>query len=104
MSHPLIVSLDPDVPVANFHMIRAMLDEDDPRPAREQLDKHGGGWRPMHGLTYNEKTHCLEYPGDPPIHPLALMQLHKERILIFEHDVVAIFPLDSFLFEACRMD
>lgn len=105
MTSPPLCPLHPDVLLGNFRFIRAMLDNDDPRPAREQFDahyQHGGGWRPMNGLTLG-KDKCLHSPGDPPIHPLAAMLLHKdEYIIIFEHDIVAIVRGESF--EACRMD
>lgn len=82
-----------------------MLREDDPRPAREQLDsgyRHGGGWDPFkgHELLANN---AICYPGDPPLYPVAETKLRDELILLYEHDWVAIIQPDRS-FEICRMD
>jgi len=82
-----------------------MLTERDPRSAREQLDtgyKHGGGWNPFQGfrLTGNNS---LVYPGDPPIHPIAIAYLRDEQINLYPSDWVAIIQPDR-TFEVCRMD
>jgi hypothetical protein len=82
-----------------------MLSTDDPRPAREQFDanyRHGGGWQPQSGFTLTGNN-SLKYPGDPPFHPLARIQLRDEQINIYEYGYVAIIqPNRSF--EVCRMD
>jgi hypothetical protein len=82
------------------------LDERDPRPAREQFDaayQHGGGWSPFKGHTFNTETQTLDYPGDPPMRPLAAMRLRDELIVVFECDWVMIRQKDGS-YEVCRMD
>lgn len=82
------------------------LDERDPRPARQQLHdnyRHGGGWHPFEGFILNLKDYTINYPGDPPQHPIAFMRLRKETIIMYHHAWVLILqPDDSF--EICRMD
>lgn len=80
------------------------LNEDDPRPAKEQFNAnyaHGGGWRPMRGWTRTGWQ--MRYPGDPPMEPLALMQLHDELVYIYPHAWVVILQPDNS-FEISRMD
>jgi hypothetical protein len=82
------------------------LDESDPRPAREQFNvnyQHGGGWRPMLGFTMTPEDFVLHFPGDPPLAPIALMQLRQETILVYDYSIVAIMQPDGS-FEAARMD
>lgn len=95
---------------ARFDMvgiIPEMLDENDPRPAREQFDtnyQHGGGWMPFHGHTLvPEDKFKLCYPGDPPLLPVALIRLRHERIVIYPHAWVVILQPDN-TFEVARMD
>ena len=85
-----------------------MLDENDPRCARDQLDanyQHGGGWYPMKGfkLDANKLDLGLRYPGDPPMMPMAATKLRDETIVLFECEWVAIIQRDGS-FEVCRMD
>jgi len=89
-------------------LIPSFLSEDDPRPAREQLDTgyvHGGGWNPFkgHELVKAGDSYCLTYPGDPPTPLLASTKLRDERILVFLHAWVAIVQADGS-FEVARMD
>ena len=82
-----------------------MLDEDDPRPAKDQLNEryaHGGGWDPMKGFKLL-KNNSLTYPGDPPLRPLAQCQFRNELIVFYDHAWVAIIHQDRY-FEVCRMD
>ena len=85
----------------------SFLNEDDPRPAREQLDanyQHGGGWRPMDGWTFDPKTLVIRFPGDPTFRPYAMTTLHgKETILFYLHDWVLIQQEDDS-FEIARMN
>ena len=81
------------------------LNEDDPRPAREQFHsnyKHGGGWRPFKGHTLT-KNHMLAYPGDPSLPPLASVQFRDELIIVHPHSWVTIVQPDG-TYETCRMD
>jgi hypothetical protein len=86
-------------------LIPHWLDEDDPRPAKEQLNEHyhhGGGWRPFEGFRLG-KDGSIKYPGDMPHKPLALMTLRDEAIAIYPHGWVMILQKDGS-FEICRMD
>jgi hypothetical protein len=81
------------------------LDDDDPRPAREQFNSHyghGGGWRPFSGFKLTP-SNTLTYPEDPPLVPLARAFLREEMVLFYQHAWVAIVQPDRS-FEACRMD
>jgi hypothetical protein len=87
-------------------IIPSFLSEDDPRPAKEQFDAnydHGGGWRPMPGFTLDRLTLELDYSGDPPMRPIALMRLRDEVILVYPYSFVLILQRDRS-FEICRMD
>jgi len=77
----------------------------DPRPAREQLDsgyQHGGGWRPQTGFTMHGGM-SLHYPGDPAFRPLAMARFRDEKIVIYEHEYVAVIQPDGS-FEVSRMN
>ena len=85
-------------------VIPAWLDESDMRPAREQLDEHyahGGGWHPFKGFKLT-KGWAIEYDGDEPLQPLALMRLRDEMIVIYPYSWVMIRQTDN-TFEICRM-
>ena len=87
--------------------IPSFLNEDDPRPAREQLDsnyQHGGGWRPFEGFKLNQQTMELSYPGDPPYKAVAFTNFHeKEVVIIYPHGWVLILQGDGS-YEVARMD
>jgi hypothetical protein len=81
------------------------IDQDDPRPAREQFDanyQHGGGWHPIKGFTH--KGFVLHYPGDPPFEPIAMWPLRDEMIVVYRVGMVAIFQTKDGSFEVARMD
>lgn len=92
---------DPDA----LGFLPMMLDENDPRPARDQFDaayQHGGGWRPFEGFQLHSND-TIEYPGDPPYHPIGRTQLRDETIIVYQHAWVAIIqPNRSY--EIARMD
>jgi hypothetical protein len=82
-----------------------MLNEEDPRPAREQLDTNyaqGGGWRPFQGFRMLSNGN-LAYPGDPPMQLLYETQLRNETIRFYDHAWVAIVQPDGS-YEIARMD
>lgn len=100
-----IILLHPKATPEHLGLIPSMLDENDPRPAREQFDEnyaHGGGWRPMSPKLRIER-YVLHYPGDPPQRPFAMIPFRDEIILVYESEIVAIVQPDGS-FEACRMD
>jgi hypothetical protein len=93
------------LPGVNLGMLPDMLDESDPRSARDQLDagyQHGGGWDPNPKLKFNKKTVTLHYPGDPPFRALATMHLRDEMVVLFECDYVMILQTDGS-YEIARM-
>lgn len=61
--------------------IPEFLSNDDPRPAKEQIDaayQHGGGWRRFNGFEYCPDDHSIKYPGDPRMMPVASCVLHAD--------------------------
>jgi hypothetical protein len=106
MTVPIWIMLDNRLTMINqVAPLFTMISEDDPRPARDQLDagyRHGGGWMSFVGHTLNADD-SLSYPGDPSIYPVAMTRLRDETILVYPHDWVAIVQPDRS-FEVCRMD
>lgn len=97
--------LHPNLTHDDLGLLPLMLIESDPRSAREQFDeryRHGGGWDPFVGFTLSGLGE-LEYPGDPPLRPLARTRLREEEIIVYQHEWVAIIKPDR-TFEVCRMD
>lgn len=80
------------------------LSEGDPRPAREQFNENYvyGGWQPFEGFTLGPDN-SLNYPGDPPMRPIAKAKLRDELIFLYPHAWVAVIQPDRS-FEVCRMD
>jgi glyoxylase-like metal-dependent hydrolase (beta-lactamase superfamily II) len=103
MNIPVIVVIDPKFHPDHLGFIPTFLDENDPRPAREQFNERYvyGGWRSQEGFTNEEAT--LFYPGDPPLKPLACFGFREEMIFVYRYGYIAIFQTDGS-FEACRMD
>jgi hypothetical protein len=91
--------------------IPSFLNEDDPRPAREQLDEgygFAGGWCPFAGFTMlpNGNLSFRSEPGepdDPETLPLAETKLRDETIRVYEHAWVAVIQPDGS-YEIARMD
>jgi hypothetical protein len=86
-------------------LIPDMLCDQDPLPAREQLNRgyaHGGGWRPMKKFILRSDD-SLCYPGDPSLRPLFKTMMRDELVLVYDHAWVAIVQPDRS-FEVCRMD
>jgi hypothetical protein len=97
--------LHPQAKPEMLGFIPYFLDEDDPRPAREQFDTayhHGGGWRPFAGFEMLPDGN-LNYPGDPPVLVLAETKLRDETIRFYEHSWVAVIQPDGS-YEISRMD
>jgi len=86
------------------------LNEDDPRPAREQINSsYIGGWRPQKGFTMNPTTKALQY-GDPneedadtPMETLAVSCLRNEILAFYRYGYFAIIQEDGS-FEVARLD
>jgi len=93
--------------------IPSFLNDDDPRPAKEQLDtnyRQGGGWIPFPGFKMLPNGD-LAYPGDPPMKLLAETVLHAdggtikpEVIRFYDCSWVAIIQVPDGSYEICRMD
>ena len=82
------------------------LSERNPKSAREQLDenyRHGGGWSPMEGFSFDPKDQSLKYPGDPKMKPLARAKLREETILFYDSAWVVVLQADG-KYEVSRMD
>jgi hypothetical protein len=106
MTHPPVLVLDLRYLDPGYvGEIPNFLDVDDPRPAAEQFQERYvyGGWRPQEGFTAINGTPILQYPGDPPLEPIACMALREELIFVYRYAYVSIFQKDGS-FEACRMD
>lgn len=105
MNHPPVFALHPRCTVDHVGFIPTFLDEDDPRPAAEQFQERYiyGGWRNQSGFKKGNVRYSLRYPGDPPLYPIAAMQLRDETIMVYDCGYVAIWQKDG-TFEACRMD
>lgn len=100
--------LHPQVSWATLGFMPDMFSDDDPRPAREQVNnnyRHGGGWFPVNQDKYRFDLDTLTYtyPGDPPQTAIARTRLRDETILIFDYGMVAIVQKDGS-YEIARMD
>ena len=105
MTTATVYTLHPDVTHDHVGFIPSFLNENDPRPAREQFNdnyQHGGGWRPFNGFTLNDGME-LHYPDDPPQKPLAMIKFRNELIFIYESAWVLILQQDG-TYEISRMD
>lgn len=89
--------------------IPSFLSDADPRPAKEQFNEnyaHGGGWSPWSvewSLDAKRLPPELRYPGDPVYRAVAETRLRDERIIVFQHAIVAIVQPDG-TFEVARLD
>lgn len=79
--------------------------EEDHRPLKEQFnDRYIGGWHPMRGFTMVDKeTATIQYPGDPPMSPLAWARVGDEMFYLYMWSFVGIVQEDGS-FEVARMD
>ncbi len=100
-----VYRIHPDADMDHIGFLPLWLNENDPRPAKEQLNEHyahGGGWRPFDGFKLEDNL-SIAYPGDPAHPALAVMRLRKELIVVYEFSWVAIIQPDNS-YEICRMD
>lgn len=106
-----VVRGNPDFYEEIVGLLPLIFSEDDPRPAREQVNEryaHGGGWHrfegfTLHGIEHEPKEMWLDYPGDPPMKSLAWAKLRNELIVLFQFSWVAIIQ-DDGEYEISRMD
>lgn len=91
-------------------LIPHFVDEDDPRPAKEQIHEryaHGGGWGPSKGFTLAEDL-TLTFPGgededDEVYQPWVVTTLHDETIAVYDCAWTVIRQPDGS-FEVGRLD
>ena len=77
---------------------------DDDRPAKEQADaRYISGWNNFTRFHFDAATLSLYYPGDPPMHPLAVATLRDEKIYLYPHAWVLILQPNGN-YEVSRMD
>jgi hypothetical protein len=105
---PKVYLLHHKTTLEHLGFIPLWLKDNDPTPLALQLDRcysHGGGWKPFDVVTLNRTSYALEYPGDPPLYPIAMIEVegHQEKVLMYESAWVAIL-WPNFTFEVCRMD
>jgi hypothetical protein len=96
--------LDPRMTFDHLGYIPEFVFEDDPRPAREQINERYifGGWRSFKGFKL-AKDNSLMYSGDPPQRPLAQAKLRNELIVFYPSAWVAIIQPDRS-FDVARLD
>lgn len=90
--------------------IPEFFNDEDPRPAREQIHeayRHGGGWRPFTGFELLPDDR-IRYPGDPPYRMLFETVLHSETdkpevIRLYEFSWLMIMQRDGSS-EIARVD
>lgn len=91
----------------NVGFLPSFFSEDDPRPARAQIDERysfGGGWHPFRGFAMDADQLVLSYPGDPPKYAVAEAVLRDETIRLYEPGSwVAIIQQDGS-YEVSRCD
>lgn len=97
---------------ARFHpeqlgFLPDILTSDDARPVKEQLEdryRHGGGWRPIPGMSLNRKTMTMRFPGDPIFKPAAFTTIGKEIVVFYPQcSLLAVIQPDG-KFEVTRVD
>lgn len=99
------IPIDPRFELEQLGRLPELLRADDPRPVREQLNDryaHGGGWRPQSGFN-KSPGHTLHYPGDPPMHPIAVSHFGNEVVIFYPHGYLLVMQLDHS-WEVCRVD
>ena len=78
------------------------IDANDKRSAVDQIkQKYGGSWRS--DLFSIDKKDIMCYPGDPPYMPLYELKREDERIILYEHEIVAVIKPDGS-FRTARID
>jgi hypothetical protein len=96
-------------PKATYEMlgyIPDFLSELDPDRAVAQLDKsykHGGGWVPFQGFTFDPVSKSIKYPGDPAYPAIAEFTLRDEKIYMYPHAWVLVLQTDGS-YVVARMD
>lgn len=84
------------------------LDEDDPRPAKEQINQNYiSGWNEFEGFILHDwkkpDRAYLSYPDDPPMREKSRAKLRDETLILFQSDWFAIVQPDG-TFNVARLD
>lgn len=101
----MIWKIKPGHDIDELGLIPSFLNEDDPRPAAQQIDAHyghGGGWQPFKGHTMLPDGR-LKYPEDPPLDWIGETKLRDEVIRMYQYAWVVIIQPDGS-FEVSRID
>lgn len=86
-------------------IIPGFLDENDLRPAQEQInERYIGGWMDApEGLKLDLTRKVLTYKGDPDSQLLGLLHFRNELLMMFEHEWVCILQKDAS-YRIARLD
>ena len=100
------VVLNPNFDPRGLGFLPDILLDEDKRPVKEQLEdrySHGGGWRPIPGITMlPNKT--LHFPQDPPYRPSAVARINDEVVVFYEQaSLLAVIQPDK-TYEIVRVD
>jgi hypothetical protein len=99
-----IIALHPDTTIETLGHLPELLIENDPRDAKTQFNErysYGGGWQKME--KFAAFGYVLHYPGDPELHPIAVIEFRDEKIFLYPASIIAVFQPDGS-FEVARMD
>jgi hypothetical protein len=100
------VMIDPRFHPMGLGFLPEILLDDDKRPVKEQLEdryRHGGGWRPIPGITMGAQR-VLHFAGDPPYRPAALAKINDEFVIFYpQASLLAVVQPDNS-YEVVRVD
>lgn len=98
--------IHPNATLDHLGFIPMFILENDPRPAKEQINEryaHGGGWHSFTGFKLSVDKTRLTYPGDPDMVLIARAQLRDETLLFFDCSWFCIVQPDGS-YEISRLD
>jgi hypothetical protein len=106
MKTSIWVMLDPNFSAEGLGFLPDILLNDDKRSVKDQLEdryRHGGGWRPIPGLTMTP-SRTLRFPGDPPYRPSAITKINHELVIFYRQaSLLAVVQPDKS-FTVVRVD
>ena len=106
------IGIDPRYGPDSLGFLPDILTDADKRPVREQLEDryaHGGGWRPIKGFRLRKGSQdilaspTLRFPGDPPLHAIAMAKINEETVILYAHSFLAVVAKDGS-WEVTRVD
>jgi hypothetical protein len=103
------ISLDPGFRAQHLGLLWDILQADDKRPVKEQLEDryaHGGGWRPFGEghFKLDRMTMNLRFPGDPPFRPAAFTQIGDETVVFYPNCSLLMVLQKDGKYEVTRVD